>query len=182
MNNISKFAYFSGGCFWCTEAIYLRINGVISVLPGYCGGNIAKPTYDEVCTGNTGHTETIKIEYDSEIIGYDALVDIFFNTHDPTTLNRQGNDIGTQYRSAIFYSNDQEKQIVLDYMDDFQKSIKFTNKVVTEVEILNVFYEAEDYHKNYYNMNKNASYCSFVITPKVSKFMERYKEMLKKTT
>ena len=109
-------------------------------------------------------------------------MDIFFNTHDPTTLNRQGNDIGTQYRSAIFYSNDQEKQIILDYMDDFQKSIKFTNKVVTEVEILEVFYEAEDYHKNYYNMNKNASYCSFVITPKVRKFMERYKEMLKKIT
>ena len=150
MNNTSKFAYFAGGCFWCTEAIYLRINGVINVLPGYCGGNTAKPTYDEVCMGNTGHTETIKIEYDSEIIDYYALVDVFFNTHDSTTLNRQGNDIGTQYRSAIFYGNDQEKQIVLDYMDDFQKSIKFINKVVTEVKMLSVFYEAEDYHKNYY--------------------------------
>ena len=182
MNNTSKFAYFAGGCFWCTEAIYLRINGVINVLPGYCGGNTAKPTYDEVCMGNTGHTETIKIEYDSEIIDYYTLVDIFFNTHDPTTLNRQGNDIGTQYRSAIFYGNDQEKQIVLDYMDDFQKSIKFINKVVTEVKMLNVFYKAEDYHKNYYNMNNNVSYCSLVITPKVSKFMERYKEMLKKIT
>ena len=182
MNNTFKFAYFAGGCFWCTEAIYLRINGVISVLPGYCGGNTAKPTYDEICIGNTGHTETIKIEYDSEIINYYTLVDIFFNTHDPTTLNRQGNDIGTQYRSAIFYGNDQEKQIVLDYMDDFQKSIKFINKVVTEVKTLDVFYEAEDYHKNYYNMNNNASYCSLVITPKISKFMEKYKEMLKKIT
>lgn len=182
MKNTFKFAYFAGGCFWCTEAIYLRVNGVISVAPGYCGGNTSKPTYEEICTGNTGHTETIKIEYDSEIIDYYALVDIFFNTHDSTTLNRQGDDIGTQYRSAIFYINDQEKQIVLDYIDDFQKSIKFKNKVFTEVKKLDIFYEAEDYHKNYYNMNKNTSYCSFIITPKVTKFMERYKEMLKKIT
>ncbi|MEE2616485.1 MAG: peptide-methionine (S)-S-oxide reductase, partial [Bacteroidota bacterium] len=123
-----------------------------------------------------------KIEYDSEIIDYYALVDIFFNTHDSTTLNRQGNDIGTQYRSAVFYINDQEKKIVLDYIDDFQKSIKFIDKVFTEVKKLDIFYEAEDYHKNYYNMNKNTSYCSFIITPKVTKFMERYKEMLKKIT
>jgi len=182
MKNTFKFAYFAGGCFWCTEAIYLRINGVINVLPGYCGGNTAKPTYDEVCMGNTGHTETIKIEYDSEIIDYYALVDIFFNTHDPTTLNRQGNDIGTQYRSAIFYDNDQEKQIVLDYIDDLQKSIKFKDKVFTEVKKLDIFHEAEDYHKNYYTMNKNSSYCSFTITPKVTKFMDRYKEMLRKIT
>ena len=182
MNNAFKFAYFAGGCFWCTEAIYLRVNGVISVAPGYCGGSTSKPTYEEICTGNTGHTETIKIEYDSEIIDYYALVDIFFNTHDSTTLNRQGNDIGTQYRSAIFYINDQEKKIVLDYIDDFQKSIKFIDKVFTEVKKLDIFYEAEDYHKNYYNMNKNTSYCSFIITPKVTKFMERYKEMLKKIT
>ena len=182
MKNTFKFAYFAGGCFWCTEAIYLRINGVINVLPGYCGGNTAKPTYDEVCMGNTGHTETIKIEYNSEIIDYYALVDIFFNTHDPTTLNRQGNDIGTQYRSAIFYGNDQEKQIVLDYIDDLQKSIKFKDKVFTEVKKLDIFHEAEDYHKNYYNMNKNSSYCSFTITPKVTKFMDRYKEMLRKIT
>ncbi len=182
MKNTFKFAYFAGGCFWCTEAIYLRINGVINVLPGYCGGNTAKPTYDEVCMGNTGHTETIKIEYDSEIIDYYALVDIFFNTHDPTTLNRQGNDIGTQYRSAIFYDNDQEKQIVLDYIDDLQKSIKFKDKVFTEVKKLDIFHEAEDYHKNYYNRNKNTSYCSFTITPKVTKFMDRYKEMLRKIT
>ena len=182
MKNTFKFAYFAGGCFWCTEAIYLRINGVISVVPGYCGGSTTKPTYEEVCTGNTGHAETIKIEYDSEIIDYYALVDIFFNMHDPTTLNQQGNDIGTHYRSVIFYVNDQEKQIILDYIDDFQKAIKFKDKVFTEVKKLDIFHEAEDYHKNYYTMNKNSSYCSFTITPKVTKFMDRYKEMLRKIT
>ena len=182
MKNTSKFAYFAGGCFWCTEAIYLRIKGVISVQAGYCGGNIKNPTYEEVCKGNTGHTETIKIEYDSKIIDYYTLVDVFFNTHDPTTLNRQGNDVGTQYRSAVFYLNSNEKKIILDYINDFQGSFKLKNKIVTEVRILNAFYKAEDYHKDYYNRNNNASYCSFVITPKVSKFIEKYKEIIKKIT
>ena len=178
MNSTLNFAYFAGGCFWCTEAIYLKIRGVVSVLPGYAGGHLANPTYEQVCSGDSGHTELIKIEYDSKEIDYLSLVDIFFNTHDPTTLNRQGNDSGTQYRSAIFCINEDEKRTVTNFV----KSLHNSDKIVTEVNLLEVFYPAEDYHKNYYNMNKNSSYCSFTITPKVTKFIDRYKEMLRKIT
>jgi len=175
MNSTLNFAYFAGGCFWCTEAIYLKIRGVVSVLPGYAGGHLANPTYEQVCSGNSGHTELIKIEYDSKEIDYLSLVDIFFNTHDPTTLNRQGNDSGTQYRSAIFCINEAEKQMTINFI----KNLYNSDKIVTEVNMLDVFYPAEDYHKNYYNINKNEPYCSFVITPKLNKFMNSYKEMLK---
>ena len=145
MNSTLNFAYFAGGCFWCTEAIYLKIRGVISVLPGYAGGHLANPTYEQVCSGDSGHTELIKIEYDSKEIDYLSLVDIFFNTHDPTTLNRQGNDSGTQYRSAIFCINEDEKRTVINFI----KSLNNSDKIVTEVNLLEVFYPAEDYHKNY---------------------------------
>ena len=175
MNSTLNFAYFAGGCFWCTEAIYLKIRGVVSVLPGYAGGHLANPTYEQVCSGDSGHTELIKIEYDSKEIDYLSLVDIFFNTHDPTTLNRQGNDSGTQYRSAIFCINEDEKRTVINFI----KSLNNSDKIVTEVNLLEVFYPAEDYHKNYYNMNKRAPYCSAIIAPKISKFMSSYKEVLK---
>ncbi|MFL2643160.1 MAG: peptide-methionine (S)-S-oxide reductase MsrA [Flavobacteriaceae bacterium] len=175
MNSTLNFAYFAGGCFWCTEAIYLKIRGVVSVLPGYAGGHLANPTYEQVCSGDSGHTELIKIEYDSKEIDYLSLVDIFFNTHDPTTLNRQGNDVGTQYRSAVFCINKDEKRIVINFI----KSLHNSDKIVTEVNLLDVFYPAEDYHKNYYNMNKRAPYCSAIIAPKISKFMSGYKESLK---
>ena len=175
MNSTLNFAYFAGGCFWCTEAIYLKIKGVVSVLPGYAGGHLANPTYEQVCSGDSGHTELIKIEYDSKEIDYLSLVDIFFNTHDPTTLNRQGNDVGTQYRSAVFCINKDEKRIVINFI----KSLYNSDKIVTEVNLLDVFYPAEDYHKNYYNMNKRAPYCSAIIAPKISKFMSSYKESLK---
>ena len=175
MNSTLNFAYFAGGCFWCTEAIYLKIRGVVSVLPGYAGGYLPNPTYEQVCSGDSGHAELIKIEYDSKEIDYLSLVDIFFNTHDPTTLNRQGNDVGTQYRSAVFCINKDEKRIVINFI----KSLHNSDKIVTEVNLLDVFYPAEDYHKNYYNMNKRAPYCSAIIAPKISKFMSSYKESLK---
>ena len=179
MNKASKFAFFAGGCFWCTEAIYLRIKGVLKVNPGYCGGYVVNPTYQQVCSGNTGHAETVKIEYDPEMIDYSTLVEVFFNTHAPTTLNRQGNDVGTHYRSAVFCLDTSEKQIVMDYIKELEKSEDINNKIVTEVKMLEAFYESEDYHKNYYNMNKNEPYCSIVISPKVIKFMEKYNKILK---
>ena len=175
MNSTLNFAYFAGGCFWCTEAIYLRIIGVISVLPGYAGGYFPNPTYEQVCSGDSGHAELVKIEYDPKEIDYISLVDIFFNTHDPTTLNRQGNDFGTQYRSAIFCVNEDEKRTVINFI----KNLYNSDKIVTEVNLLDVFYPAEEYHKNYYNMNKSVSYCSNIITPKISKFMSSYKDVLK---
>ena len=175
MNSMSKFAYFAGGCFWCTEAIYLNIRGVISVKPGYAGGHLPNPTYEQVCSGNSGHAELVKIEYEPKQVDYLSLVDIFFNTHNPTTLNRQGSDSGTQYRSAIFCINEAEKQMTINFI----KNLYNSDKIVTEVNMLDVFYPAEDYHKNYYNINKSEPYCSIVITPKISKFMSSYKEILK---
>ncbi len=175
MNSTLSFAYFAGGCFWCTEAIYLKVRGVVNVLPGYAGGYLPNPTYEQVCSGDSGHAELIKIEYDSKEIDYLSLVDIFFNTHDPTTLNRQGNDSGTQYRSAIFCINEDEKRTIINFINSLHNS----DKIVTEVNLLEVFYPAEEYHKNYYNINKSEPYCSIVITPKISKFMSSYKEVLK---
>jgi len=175
MNSTLNFAYFAGGCFWCTEAIYLKVRGVVNVLPGYAGGYLPNPTYEQVCSGDSGHAELIKIEYDSKEIDYLSLVDIFFNTHDPTTLNRQGNDSGTQYRSAIFCINEDEKRTVINFINSLHNS----DKIVTEVNLLDVFYPAEEYHKNYYNINKSEPYCSIVVTPKISKFMSSYKEVLK---
>ncbi len=175
MNSTLNFAYFAGGCFWCTEAIYLKVRGVVNVLPGYAGGYLPNPTYEQVCSGDSGHAELIKIEYDSKEIDYLSLVDIFFNTHDPTTLNRQGNDSGTQYRSAIFCINEDEKRTVINFINSLHNS----DKIVTEVNLLDVFYPAEEYHKNYYNINKSEPYCSIVITPKISKFMSSYREVLK---
>ena len=153
-------AVFGAGCFWCVEAIFSQLNGVDSVRSGYCNGTTKNPTYESICTGNTGHAEVCKISYNPDIISFEELLSVFFQTHDPTTLNRQGADTGTQYRSAIFYKNDEEKI--------------FNNPIVTEVTKLDVFYEAENYHQDYYKNNKNAPYCRAVIKPKLDKFLNNY--------
>ena len=171
-------AYFSGGCFWCTEAIYKRLKGVVDVKPGYCGGNIKNPTYEQVCSGVTGHAETIEVIYDSKKIDFESLLEVFFKTHDPTTLNRQGNDIGTHYRSIVFYSSLIEMQMIKKYIKQLQENNIFEEKIVTEVIEFDEFFEAENYHKNYYDLNKNQPYCDIVITPKVEKFNKNFKDKL----
>ena len=171
-------AYFSAGCFWCTEAIYKRLKGVLDVKPGYCGGNIQNPTYKEVCTGKTGHAETVEITYDTTIINFQSLLKVFFDTHDPTTLNRQGNDVGTHYRLIAFYSNLIEKEMIVNYIELLEGSSLFKDKIVTEVIKFNKFFIAENYHENYYELNKNQPYCDIVITPKVEKFQKNFKDKL----
>ena len=164
-----KKAYFAGGCFWCTESIFQRIRGVLEVIPGYMGGHIKNPGYREVCKGNTGHTETVKIIYDQDLVNYGDLLEIFFITHDPTTINRQGNDVGTQYRSAIFYNNLEEKNQVEQYIQQLQIEGVYENPIVTEINSECPFYEAEIEHHDYYNQNKDQPYCQFVISPKIQK-------------
>ena len=178
MSIVNK-AYFSCGCFWCTEAIYKRLKGVLDVKPGYSGGNIQNPTYKEVCSGKTGHAETVEITYDTTIIDFQSLLKVFFDTHDPTTLNRQGNDVGTHYRSIAFYSNLIEKEMIVNYIELLEGSSLFKDKIVTEVIKFNEFFKAENYHKNYYELNKNQPYCDIVITPKVEKFQKNFKDKLK---
>jgi len=173
-------ATFAGGCFWCTEAVFLELNGVKTVKSGYIGGNTANPTYSEVSSGNTGHAEAIQIEFDPKKISFGELMEVFFATHDPTTLNRQGNDVGTQYRSEIFYHNDVQKKLAEKYIALLDTENTYGKKVVTKVSPAPKFYEAEDYHQNYYNQNKGQSYCSYVITPKVEKVRKQFKDKLKK--
>ena len=168
-------AVFGAGCFWCVEAIFSQLTGVESVVSGYTGGFTENPTYESICTGSTGHAEVCKITYDSNIITYEDLLKVFFQTHDPTTLNQQGNDIGTQYRSAIFYTNDIEKKIALNLIDALNKNKIYPNKVVTEVSKLGTFYNAEGYHQNYFKNNANAPYCQLVIQPKLDKFLKNTK-------
>ena len=168
-------AVFGAGCFWCVEAVFSQLTGVESVVSGYTGGFTENPTYESICTGSTGHAEVCKITYDSNIITYEDLLKVFFQTHDPTTLNQQGNDIGTQYRSAIFYTNDIEKQIALNLIDALNKNKIYPNKVVTEISKLGTFYNAEDYHQNYFKNNANAPYCQLVIQPKLDKFLKNTK-------
>lgn len=163
--HMSTIATFGGGCFWCTEAIFQRIDGVLKVTPGYSGGEVQNPTYEEVSSGSTGHAEVIQIEFDPKIIDFEYLLRVHFETHDPTTLNQQGNDIGTQYRSIVFYHNREQLKII----DNFLKSLNQNMTVVTEVKEFEKFYEAEDYHKNYYNKHKNQPYCQIIINPKLVK-------------
>ncbi len=168
--------YLGGGCFWCTEAIFKKVKGVKSVTPGYIGGRTNNPTYEEVCSGNTGHVEVIECNFNDKYIGLNDILNIFFSTHDPTQLNRQGNDIGTQYKSAIYCTNESQKVRV----EDFIKSIEhlFSNKIVTQVSLSKDFFKAEDYHFNYYNLNMNAPYCQIIIKPKLLKFKEQFKTKL----
>ncbi|MCL5030445.1 MAG: peptide-methionine (S)-S-oxide reductase MsrA [Bacteroidetes bacterium] len=173
-------ATFGSGCFWCTEAIFERINGVRSVVSGYSGGNVPNPSYESVCTGKTGHAEVCQITFDPIKISYDELLKIFWKTHDPTTLNRQGNDVGTQYRSVIFYYTEEQKQKAEFYKDELNKSGSWKDPVVTEIVPFKKFYEAEEYHQHYFERNPFQGYCSFVIAPKVEKFEKVFKDRLKK--
>lgn len=176
----TNFATFGGGCFWCTEVIFEQLEGVIKVESGYSGGHIKNPAYREVVTGKTGHAEVIHITYNSEVINYEDLLDIFFNTHDPTTLNQQGADRGTQYRSAVFYHNEQQQIATKKMIEAFELANVFKNNIVTEVTAFDAFYMAEDYHQDYYINNINQGYCQVVINPKLEKFQKQYKEKLKK--
>lgn len=173
-------ATFGTGCFWCTEAIFQQVEGVIKVTSGYSGGFVENPNYKEVCTGTTGHAECLNIVYDPSKISFDELLEIFWQVHDPTTLNRQGADVGTQYRSVIFYHNDEQKKKAEHYKIELDKSGAWDKPIVTTLEAFTKFYPAEDYHQNYYNENTGQGYCQFVIRPKVEKFQKVFKDKLKK--
>ncbi len=175
-----EIATFGSGCFWCTEAIFLSVDGVRSVESGYSGGHVKDPSYREVCTGDTGHAEVIRLTYDPVKISYEDLLEIFWKTHDPTTRNRQGADVGTQYRSVIFYHNDAQKASAEFYKQRLDDENVFDNPIVTEITPAAEFYKAEDYHQNYYSLNSNAPYCTYVIQPKLEKFKKAFGERLKK--
>ena len=173
-------AIFAGGCFWCTEAVFLELEGVKKVISGYIGGRTLNPTYKEICAGDTGHAEAIKIVFDPSKIAYGELLEIFFATHDPTTINRQGNDVGTQYRSEVFYLNDKQRKTTEDYIALLTESDTFGKKIVTKLTSATQFFDAENYHQNYYNENKSQGYCSYVITPKIEKLRKHYSDKLRK--
>jgi len=179
MNKNLETATLAGGCFWCTEAIFKRLEGVVSVLPGYAGGTVENPTYEEVSLGNTGHAETIQIKFDPEKISFNKILDVFWHTHDPTTINRQDNDIGPQYRSVIFYHGTEQKEIAEKSKTEIMKEGIFKKPIVTEIKPFTNFFLAEDYHKNYFEKHKDALYCSLVISPKLHKLSEKYKGDLK---
>ena len=173
-----ELATFGGGCFWCTEAVFQEVKGVEKIVSGYTGGTApGKPTYREVCSGLTGHAEVVQITFDPTIISFEDLVVIFMTTHDPTTLNRQGGDVGTQYRSVIYYHNEVQKEIAETVIKDIQSY--YDNPIVTEISPIGIFYEAEDYHQNYYANNQTQGYCSYVITPKISKLRKLHADKLK---
>lgn len=173
-------AIFASGCFWCTEAIFQELAGVKKVESGYIGGEKVDPTYEEVCSGNTGHAEATRLTYNPEIISFKELLEVFWQTHDPTTLNKQGNDVGTQYRSAIFYLNDEQKNTAEEYKAKLNEAGVYDKPIVTEITPESKFYVAENYHQDYYNLNGTQPYCNFVITPKVEKFKKVFKDKLKK--
>jgi peptide-methionine (S)-S-oxide reductase len=173
-----QLATVGGGCFWCTEAVFQEIKGVEKVVSGYTGGNVpGKPTYREVCSGLTGHAEVVQVTFDPHVISYEDILMIFMTTHDPTTLNRQGGDSGTQYRSVIFYHDDSQKEIAEVVIKEVSQY--FNDPIVTEISPLDIFYEAEDYHQNYYRNNQEQGYCSFIITPKLDKLRKLYAKKLK---
>jgi peptide-methionine (S)-S-oxide reductase len=172
-------ATFGAGCFWCTEAVFTQLKGVRSVVSGYSGGSVKNPTYQQVCTGTTGHAEAIQITYDPSVVSYPELLEVFWKTHDPTTLNRQGHDVGTQYRSAIFYHNDEQKRLAETYKKKLNDSGAFARPIVTEIVPFTAFYRAEDYHQDYYAQNPAQPYCQAVIKPKVDKFKEVFHDKLK---
>jgi peptide-methionine (S)-S-oxide reductase len=179
MSKNIQLATFGGGCFWCTEAVFQEIRGVEKVVSGYSGGNApGHPTYREICSGLTGHAEVVQVTFDANIISYEDILVIFMTTHDPTTLNRQGADVGTQYRSVIFYHNDEQKEIAQGVIN--KVASYYENPIVTQINPLNVFYKAEDYHQDYYSNNQSQGYCSFVITPKLAKLRKLHRDKLKK--
>ncbi|WP_208861494.1 peptide-methionine (S)-S-oxide reductase MsrA [Flavobacterium tructae] len=168
-----------GGCYWCVEAVYENLAGVKSVVSGFSGGKVANPTYEEVCTGTTGHAEVVQITYDKNVTDINEIFKVFFTVHDPTTLNRQGADVGTQYRSVIFYKNDEQKKAAESIITELNKAKVYNSPIVTKVDPFKVFYKAEDYHQNYYANNKNQPYCKMVIQPKIEKFEKVFKDKLK---
>lgn len=175
----TELATLGGGCFWCTEAIFEALKGVVSVTSGYAGGTVENPTYEQVCTGKTGHAEVVQIRYDPKVIKYEELLEVFFLTHDPTTPNRQGNDIGTQYRSVIFYHNERQKEIAQQIKTELDRSGAWDNPIVTEIVPFSAFYPAEDYHQDYFAKNPDKAYCQAVIRPKMEKFRKVFKAKLK---
>jgi peptide-methionine (S)-S-oxide reductase len=174
-----QIAIFGGGCFWCTEAIFEELRGVISVMSGYTGGTVKNPTYEQVCAGATGHAEAAKIEFDPAQISYHDLLTVFFATHNPTTRNRQGNDVGTQYRSSIFYTSEEQKTEALAFIKRLEAADRGGNPIVTEVAPFDVFYEAEDYHRQYYKRNGDMPYCQVIIEPKVEHLQREFAALLK---
>lgn len=174
-----KKATFGSGCFWCTEAVFQQLEGIESVVSGYAGGHIKNPAYREVCEGRTGHAEVVQLTYNPEVVAYETLLEVFWKTHDPTTLNRQGNDAGTQYRSVIYYHDEEQRQLAQAYKEKLDASGAFPDPIVTEISPLDVFYPAEAYHQNYYNNNPEQGYCSFVVRPKVEKFKQVFGDTLK---
>ena len=173
-------ATLGSGCFWCTEAIFQRTRGVVKVVSGYSGGSVKNPTYKQVCEGTTGHAECVQVTYNPQEISYDEILEIFWKTHDPTTLNRQGNDVGTQYRSVIFYHNEEQKRIAEKYKRELDEIKAWSKPIVTEITAATTFYPAEDYHQNYFNDNPGQGYCAFVIRPKVEKFESVFTDKIKK--
>jgi len=178
----TELATFGSGCFWCSEAVFSELEGVRQVEPGYSGGSVANPTYEDVCTNATGHAEVAQVTFDPAVISYRELLEVLFSTHDPTTLNRQGADQGTQYRSAIFYHNEQQRKEALAMIKELTDEKVFRDPIVTEVVPLKDFYAAEDYHREYYKRNSSQPYCRAVIAPKLSKFRAHWKSKLKATT
>jgi len=179
MSDNLEIATLANGCFWCTEAIFQRLKGVNKITSGYTGGTIKNPAYREVTTGRTGHAEAIQIVFNSSIITFQEILDVFFSTHDPTTLNKQGYDRGTQYRSAIFYHSNEQKEIAENFIKALTEASVFENPIVTEITKFDTFYKAEEYHQNYYNNNKTQGYCTAVINPKLEKFIKKHKTKLK---
>ena len=168
-----------GGCFWCTEAVYLQLKGVVDVKPGYSGGHVKNPSYKEVCNETTGHAEVVQVTFDPAVVSFAEILEVFFVTHDPTSLNRQGNDAGTQYRSAIFYHTPKQKETAMQIIANLEKEKAYEKPIVTEVTEFKAFYPAEDYHINYFARNKNQPYCQFVVAPKVEKFKKAFKDKVR---
>ncbi|MDZ4746720.1 MAG: peptide-methionine (S)-S-oxide reductase MsrA [bacterium] len=182
MNTTSEVATLGGGCFWCIEAVFQLLEGVQKVESGYTGGMVVNPNYKQVSAGNTGHAEVVQVTFDPSVTSFDEVLQVFFASHDPTTLNRQGNDVGTQYRSAIFYSTPEQKAVAEAYIRQLDSNKTWTKPVVTEISPRTTFYKAEDYHQDYYNQNGSQPYCAFVVRPKVEKFMKQFGDKAKKPT
>jgi len=178
MTDDTALATLAGGCFWCVEAPFKRIEGVHSVTSGYCGGDVADPSYKQVCRGTTGHAEAVQIEYDPDVVGYADLLEVFFTVHDPTQLNRQGPDVGTQYRSAVFYHDESQREIAEQFIAELEAAGVYDDDIVTEIAPLNTFWEAEDYHQDYYETNPNDGYCRVNLEPKLRKVKEQFADRI----
>ncbi len=178
-NDRYEMAYLAGGCFWCLEAVYDELKGVVDVVSGYAGGRIANPSYEMVCTGETGHAETVQVTFDPQAVSFRQILEVFFTIHDPTSLNRQGADVGTQYRSAIFYVNDEQKAVAEQLVQEMSTEKMWDRPIVTELKPFSTFYPAEEYHQEYFKNHPNQGYCMAVIAPKVAKFRKHYLELLK---